>query len=115
MADLQLFKFHRYSVSKCRVPVVGVVILDPCIQSGDEASGGPPFLDPGRLFLQGAHKALRVGISLGGVIAGEGLVDAHGPARVHEAHGRRLAAGIGHQVQSEVAYSLWKLAVDGHV
>ncbi len=65
--------------------VKGVVfVLDPGSQFFEKHKGARPFVAPDEFFFHGAVDSLGVGVSLGIVVAGEGLVDPQVRANLHK-------------------------------
>lgn len=96
--------------------VKGVVfVLDPDTQFFEKHKGARPFAQPNEFFFYGAVDALRVGIALWIVGAGEGLMNLQLGAKLHKLLGGGLAAVVAHEVKSLAPSTVGELAVDGHI
>lgn len=63
---------------------VGVVVVDPSLQSFEELIVAIPFLKPDEIFFHGSEHAFGIGIALGVIEGGEDLFKPQHPASSHE-------------------------------
>ena len=115
MADPLLFTRLGRPIPETRMQIADVELLEPPGASVSQLERAAPLAQPEALFFERADAALGVGVTLGIVVAGEGLRDAELAARAHEGDRGRLAAVVRHQVQLVPSDPLRKLAIDGQV
>ena len=95
---------------------MGVVfVLDPDTQFFEKHKGARPLAEPDKFFFHGAVDAVRVGIALWIVVAGEGLMNPQLGANLHKLLGGGLAAVLAHEVKSLAPSTVGELAVGGHI
>ena len=96
--------------------VKGVVfVLDPGSEFFEKHKRARPFAKPDELFFHSAVDSLSVGVSLGIVVAGEGLMNPQATANLHKPPGGGLATIVAHEVQVVASRTVGELAVDGHI
>jgi hypothetical protein len=92
-----------------------IIVGDPAAKSTDQGEGAGPLLQPEAFLVARTHHPLGIGMTLGVVVAGQGLLAPQETASFHEGPRGRLPPMVTHQGHVLAPSAMRKLALHRHV
>src|SRR5262245_47650067 len=92
-----------------------MIVGDPAVKSADQREGAGSLLPPAACFVDRTHHPRGIGMTLGVVVAGNGLRDPHDTASFPEGLRGRLPPVVTHQGYVLAPSTIRKLAWPRHV
>jgi hypothetical protein len=97
------------------VAILRMIVGDPAAKRTDQGAGAAPLLQPEAFLCDLTPHPRGIGLTLGGVVAGKGLLAPQEPASCHEGPRGRLTPMVTQQGDVRAPSTMRKLALPRHV